>query len=216
MITKFTIFGERCSGTNYLEQLLVTNFDIEITWDYGYKHFFGFDSFNNSDNVLFIGIVRDLVDWINSLYREKHQLPPELTNSIESFLNNEFYSINTSKKEILQDRNIFTKERYKNIFELRHLKNKFLIENMPKIVKNYCLITYENLTQNFQSFMNEIKNKYNLKVKSNINFPLNITYYKSDKNSVFKKKNNNKISKEEIIKRADLFYEKKLFPKLKF
>lgn len=208
MITKFTIFGERCSGTNYLEQLLVTNFDIEITWDYGYKHFFGFDSFNNSDNVLFIGIVRDLVDWINSLYREKHQLPPELTNSIESFLNNEFYSINTSKKEILQDRNIFTKERYKNIFELRHLKNKFLIENMPKIVKNYCLITYENLTQNFQSFMNEIKNKYNLKVKSNINFPLNITYYKSDKNSVFKKKNNNKISKEEIIKRADLFYEK--------
>ena len=35
MIKKVTIYGERCSETNYLEQLLINNFDIDITWKYG-------------------------------------------------------------------------------------------------------------------------------------------------------------------------------------
>ena len=41
-IKNFTIFGERCSGTNYVQQLILKNFDTEITWKYGWKHFFGF------------------------------------------------------------------------------------------------------------------------------------------------------------------------------
>lgn len=33
MIIKYiTIYGERCSGTNYLEELINLNFDVEITW----------------------------------------------------------------------------------------------------------------------------------------------------------------------------------------
>ena len=46
MLKKVTIYGERCSGTNYLENLLLLNFDIEIVWDYGSKHFFGFNKVN--------------------------------------------------------------------------------------------------------------------------------------------------------------------------
>ena len=34
----FTIFGERCSGTNYLQQLSETNFEISYRWTL-YKHF---------------------------------------------------------------------------------------------------------------------------------------------------------------------------------
>jgi hypothetical protein len=218
MIKTFTIYGERCSGTNYLEELMLTNFDIELTWKYGYKHWFGFNDLNNSDDILFIGISRNLIDWINSLYREKHQLPPELTENINTFLNNEFYSINEkseNKEEILDDRNIFTKERYKNIFELRHVKNKFLFEIMPTLVKNYCLISYDSLIKKNDKILIMLKNKYNLKVKTNINFPLNITYYKNYKEIPFIKKEN-EISKEEIIKKAKLFYKKKIFLKLYF
>jgi len=76
---KVTIYGERCSGTNYLEELLLLNFDVETVWDYGWKHFFGFNDLTNSDDTLFIGIIRNLEDWINSLYREKHHLPIHLT-----------------------------------------------------------------------------------------------------------------------------------------
>ena len=39
MIKKFTIYGERCSGTNYLENLILVNFDVNLTWEYGWKHF---------------------------------------------------------------------------------------------------------------------------------------------------------------------------------
>ena len=73
-ITRFTIYGERCSGTNYLQELIELNFDVETTWDYGWKHFFGFNDLLNSDDTLFICIVRNPIDWINSLYKNKHHL----------------------------------------------------------------------------------------------------------------------------------------------
>ena len=212
MIKKYTIYGERCSGTNYLEQLMLHNFDIEVTWEYGWKHFFGFNDLSNSDDVLFIGIVRNLCDWINSLYREKHHLKPEITKDINSFLNNTFYSFHDNNTEIIEDRNIETNERYKNIFELRHIKNKFLIETMPKLVKNYLLITYDELLDNFSGVMEKIKN-FGLEVRSKINFLLNIKYYKSEKNKIFIKKQN-EIPNKIIINKANLFYEKILFPKL--
>jgi hypothetical protein len=43
MITNIVIFGERCTGTNYLENIIKINFDIEFyKFKYGFKHFFGF------------------------------------------------------------------------------------------------------------------------------------------------------------------------------
>jgi hypothetical protein len=52
MLNKVTIYGERCSGTNYLEQLLIKNFDVEVVWTYGWKHFFGFTDLNNSNEAI--------------------------------------------------------------------------------------------------------------------------------------------------------------------
>ena len=170
MIKKIQIYGERCSGTNYLEELLVKNFDVKIVWTYGWKHFFGFNNLSNSDGVLFIGIVRNLVDWVNSVYREKHHLPNSVCKNIDALLNNKYYYIDKRNKkdvEIMKGRNIETKKRYNNIFEMRHIKNKFLIENMPSLVKNYCLITYDDLKHNFASTMDKIKS-YNLQIKNNI------------------------------------------------
>ena len=213
MIKKFTIYGERCSGTNYIEELLIQNFDIEVTWEYGWKHFFGFNDLSNSNDILFIGIVRNLCDWVNSLYRKKHHLKPEITVDKKTFLNHSFYSFDNDGNEYMTDRNIETKERYKNIFELRHVKNKFLIEKMPKLVKNYCLITYDDLIDNFADVMKKIKN-YGLVVKNNINFPINVFYYKKHKDIIYVKKNNKKIDHDRIISKANLHYEKILFPKL--
>jgi hypothetical protein len=210
---KVTIYGERCSGTNYLEELLIYNFDVEIVWNYGWKHFFGFNDLTNSDDTLFIGIIRNLEDWINSLYREKHHLPTHLTENIDTFLTNTFYSIYYNGNEIMTDRNIDTGERYKNIYELRLVKNKYLIEKMPKLVKNYCLITYDELVDSFLDIMNKLKNS-GLKIKDNIDFPLNVTYYKKEKNTSFKKKENIIPNEKIIIENEELkICEKLLFPK---
>ena len=212
---KVTIYGERCSGTNYLEHLLLLNFDVEIVWNYGWKHFFGFNDLTNSDDVLFIGIIRNLHDWLNSLYIEHYHLPDKLTKNIDTYLNNTFYAV-VEDKIHFKDRHIETRNLYKNIFELRKVKNKYLIKTMPTLVKNYCLITYDELTNNFIDIMNKLKNS-GLPIKNNIEFPLNILHnVKKSKDFVYIKKDFNIIPKKKIDElilndTELLFYEKLLF-----
>jgi len=211
MLKYVNIYGERCSGTNYLEELIKQNFDVDITSKHGFKHFFGFRDFTTSDDTLFIGIIRSPYDWINSFYRDKWHLPEKNTSSVESFLNNEHYSIDKTGEELMQDRHIYTNERYKNIFELRHIKNKFLIEDMSLLVKNYLLISYESLLYDFTNIMNKIKNK-GLIVKSNIEFPVNVKYYRKYKKTPFVINSKpNYISKEQVMEKFNMTYEKLLF-----
>jgi hypothetical protein len=228
MIKKYTIYGERCSGTTYLENIININFDVQITWEYGWKHFFGFgdEKLLNSDDTLFICIVRNPIDWINSFYREMHHLKLRYeiylseNEKLNKFLNDEIISIDDSSvgyeikkeyNEVLIDRNIYTKKRYKNIFELRHTKLKWMIEDLPNKVKNYIFIRYEDLIDNFESILFKIKNK-GLIVKKNINFPLNSINYKNDSNCKFEKKKNT-ISSELILNNKNFisFYENKLY-----
>lgn len=223
-ISNVTIYGERCSGTNYLENLLNINFDIDITWKYGHKHFFGFQDelLKNSDETIFICIVRNPVDWVNSLYRNPHHLCDENCSSIENFLTKRIisYQFNSKTfqneksdnqgKEILEDRNIYTGERYKNIFELRHTKLQWMIEDLPNKVKNYIFIRHEDLINDFDNTMFKIKNK-GLKIKDTIEFPLNTNKYKGTNQVYVKKKNT--IPDDLIVKNPNLipFYEKKLY-----
>lgn len=225
MLKKYTIYGERCSGTNYLENIININFDVNRTWQYGWKHFFGFqdDLLKNSDDTLFICIVRNLEDWINSFYRELHHLPLRYKKNmskeekLDEFLNKEFWSFDDNcgardtTKEIVEDRNIYTGERYKNIFELRHTKIKWMLEDLPNKVKNYIFIRYEDLINDFENTLLKIKDK-GLEVKNNIHFPLNSNCYKNDTNTTFHKKDNS-IPTKLILNNPNLIplYEKKIY-----
>jgi hypothetical protein len=97
MISKFTILGERCSGTNYLEQLILKNFNIDITWEFGWKHAFTHKNYpsnvKNNPNVLCLCIVRNPYDWIMSLWNQPHHIPYEYRNDFNRFLFDEMYSI---------------------------------------------------------------------------------------------------------------------------
>jgi hypothetical protein len=209
MIKKFTIFGERCSGTNYLEELITANFDVNVTWDYGWKHFFGFNDLKNSDDTLFIGIVRNPYDWINSLYKIPYHIPDHIILNVNTFLNSEFYSFEEGK-EIIKDRNIYNpKKRYKNIFQMRYVKLDYLINHMPRLVKNYIFIKYEDLIDYFNDTMNKIQQK-GLTIRENINYPVNKTYYKKDKNIPFEKDTIIRIPKEEIQDKLNTYFEKDL------
>ena len=208
---KVAIYGERCSGTTYLQELLLLNFDVELTSNYGWKHFFGFHDLSSTEDVVFIGIIRNLQDWINSLYREKHHLPEELTKNVDSFLTSPFYSIDNG--EIMEDRHIQTHERYKNIFELRLVKNKFLMETMYTKVKHYHLIVYEELCGDFKYTMSKLASILPIKHPE---FPVNVTYYKQYPHIEFVKKKN-EISYEQILPHVNkqlLFYEDLLSPNL--
>jgi len=227
-ISKFTIYGERCSGTNYLENLITMNFEIEHTNTYGHKHFFGFDQekITNSDDTLFICIVRKIQPWLNSFFNDKHHLQLKYIDGLteqeqkEMFLNGEILSVHdgpntvSPRQENINDRNLYTGNRYKNIFELRHAKNKYLLEDLPILVKNYCFIRYEDLINDFDSTMNKMK-QFGLRLKHNIKFPQNTTQYKKEPNCNFRNRPQKKvcISNREIIEHPDYnpYYENKIY-----
>ena len=205
MIQNFTIYGERCSGTTYLEELIKENFEINYVTNYNWKHFFGnydFKNDENENNTLFIGIIRHPIDWIDSFYNNQHHIPNSPKN-ISNFLLDEFYSIFTdgesSGKEIMDDRNMITRNRYKNIFELRKIKNDYLINIMPTKVKNYLLINYDNLINNSVIILQQIQDKFNL-IPKNVSFQNILTYKGDNENNYVKKQINMTDNIIEIIK----------------
>ena len=155
MVEYFTIFGERCSGTNFLEKSIMKNFYLNLTWDYGWKHLWRFHNFKNSsleDATIFIGIVRNPTSWIDSFFKNPHHIPQNKKINIKSFIEGEFTSIHQNKLI----------EKYNNIFELRRIKNERLMNQMPKLVKNYILIRYEDLNNDFDNVLTNIAKKFNL------------------------------------------------------
>lgn len=184
MIKKFTIFGERCSGTNFLELAMLRNFNIQLTWEYGWKHFFGHRKYENTSETLFIGIVRDPYDWANSLYKNPWHLNARLKKNKKLFLYTPFWSTNKpearrpERHEILADRHIYENRRYSNLFECRAIKLKYLIETAPKILDNYVLIKYEDLKSDYVNTLERIGKQFKLVKKNESSFPRRITKYK--------------------------------------
>jgi hypothetical protein len=186
MINEFTIYGERCSGINYIEQLILSNFDVKLTWKYGWKYFFGFHNLGNTDNTLFVCVVRDPIKWINSLYRTPHNICDTCKQNQANFLNSEIYSIPDTwdsrkyygpyYKFYGEDRHIYTKKRYKNIFELRYVKLQYLLDDLPTKVKHHIVIRYEDLLNDFEKTMEKIRDA-GLQVKSTVKFPLKCNKY---------------------------------------
>lgn len=174
--TNFTILGERCTGTKYLIKLIEANFGLPLTWDFGWKHWYGFaDYSHNSDKTLFIGLVRDPIQWIGSFFKEKHHVCPENRDNLIQFLTNEWWSYYDDNKEhgekygkeIMEDRHIYTGQRYKNLFEHRAVKSKFLLDEMPKKVKYYILIRYEDILKKPYETFTKISQLINIPLKAN-------------------------------------------------
>jgi hypothetical protein len=181
-IQYFTIFGERCTGTHFLQHAMLKNF--AISYIKGEKHFFGNKEFRalanvpvdklttqekemkvfdniNPDKLLVFSIVRDPVEWIDSFYKRPHHIPLANRKTIEQFVSSEFYSIYEEGprkgQEIMEDRHWFTKEQYRDIFELRKWKCKYMLEELPKQYKHYYFIRYEDLRDNYVDTLDKIR-----------------------------------------------------------
>jgi hypothetical protein len=186
--TRFTIYGERCSGTTYVETLMATNFDLEVTWAYGWKHFFGHcdpATLARAHDTVFVCVVRDPVPWLNSLYRNLHHLPlKRATNLGEAerlrrFLHDEVRSEDEHRREILHDRHMRTGAPYASLLELRHVKLRYLIEELPRHAPRCALVRYEDLVHRFHATMVGLRDRLRLPVRPGVAFPRNSPYYKS-------------------------------------
>lgn len=187
VIKNFTIYGERHSGTNWLEKLIKNTFSLPVTWNYDHKHFFGccsWNKLNTAHNTLFIGIVRNIYNWIGGMKKIPYHLSSNNLLDIKPW---------ESAKALLHhsycDSHWYTKEKYNDIFDMRDNKIKFLYIYMPYLVNNYVFIRYEDLIEYNNEIIYLISNIYNLKIKNEKLIP-------SDQ------------SKIELYKLSDAYYEK--------
>lgn len=163
-INKFSIIGERCSGTKFLEHVMKHSFRLEqvkgTTATIDHKHWMQPENFTqrSTEDILYIGIIRDPIQWLCSFYSNKWHIPGHMKYDCNKFLTDEWYSINDEGdyQEIMHDRHPYTKERFKNIFELRKVKAKFLQEDMRNLVKNYVFVRYEDLLDNMSVVLKQI------------------------------------------------------------
>ena len=90
---------------------------------------------------------------------------------------------------------------------MRAHKNKYLIDTMPSKVKNYILLSYEDLCSNFETIFKTMQTRFNLKAKHEqfVNFSIYTPGFKAkmkNVDEVYVPKPNN-FTYEDIIKMAD-------------
>ena len=215
-IRYFTILGERCSGTHFLQHAILSNFQ-GLTYLKGEKHFFGNKEFREerlqgvdpatlslhekqmleidrvpTDELLVVSIVRHPVEWVDSFYKRKHHVPPENREPVKRFMTCEFYSIYEEgpKKglEIMEDRNWRTKERYRDLFELRAEKNAYLREEVPKQAKHHWFIRYEDLRDHYVDTLAKMEREFSLRRKPvSVKEFVRIEKYKGTYNALYEK-----------------------------
>lgn len=167
---KVQIFGERCSGTNFLHLLIKTNFrDIILTDEYGFKHLFQKEGLRKEiePDVIYLIIVRNPYDWLRSLYRVPHHAPKHLNLKFSKFLRDPWESYNIEKWmkldiDKLDNYSEYKVEEFKNVIQLRNYKNKVFLDLLINH-KNIKLIKYEDLRDDTSNIMDQISSRFDIR-----------------------------------------------------
>lgn len=204
-IRQIQIYGERYSGTNFLQHLLEKNLlDISVNYKFGWKHFFINGDVENASDFLFIIIIRDPFDWLRSLYKHPYHAAPEIKNaSFSQFIRHEWWCVwdeDAGKKpedpiygsEMMFERDPSTLNRFPNVIKLRTAKIKNW-ESLRERTKNHLFIRYEDLRENPEKYINKISSQFSLAQRNDFE---NITGYRGSKQK-YKPKEYDLLSSED-------------------
>ena len=137
----------------------------------------------NSDDFLFLVILRDPYDWVRSFYQSPWAVPDEIKNhGFSHFIHSTWK--NSGVYSQIDDYNPYTKTPFQNVLELRKYKTINYL-SMGKKVKNFCLVRYEDLEKDPGGFLEYLSRKYNLAL-SQVYYPVNT--YKGTSTPYVKKK----------------------------
>lgn len=210
-LTKFAVFAERCSGSNYVESLIQLNFDL-IEDAYCHKHFppwftvperaqihKQYHLFEKSVDTLNIIVFRDPYDWIRSL----HGMPWHAQKSLFNMPFNKFirspWKLNPNAPVIKEQRkfnsmldiNPKTGRIFEDIFELRITKLRTMLKIKNHVANSYY-VNYEVVRDHPQEVLHEIAEFFNVKAHS-IFQPV-IFYKGKEEKGVYEKKDYRPIS----------------------
>lgn len=157
-LTELAIFGERCSGTNYVETLLLENFpQLTKTKEYGWKHGFIQPRYIRP-SCFFLGVTRHALDWLRSFYRTPHHVGPWIEQAnFGSFLRHEWSCVASGRvlgrpnhalgltrdAEIMGERHPVTGARIDNVVQMRNLKLQSLLK-LQNLTPHMAFLRYED------------------------------------------------------------------------
>jgi hypothetical protein len=177
------VFGERNSGTNYVNNLIMKNcisresqgrlYDPQNKVAFGWKH--GFPTMKAApDDVLAIAVVRDPLAWLHSMNRNPWHAPGFMRDlPFSQFIRREWISVIDDeglgigrdhprwKCEYMPDRNPVTGARFGNVMRLRTAKNR-AFAGLGNRFGNLLRINYETAMAEPEAFLNALCYSYGL------------------------------------------------------
>ena len=173
-ITRIQIYGERCSGTNYVEHLLRRNVPaVPLTWDFGWKHFFHGPGVETATDCLFVVIYRNPFDWLRSLNRSPwHAAPPLWNLDFSTFIRTPWWCVYDEHwpvarddprygTELMLERVPETGERFANVVQLRSAKIRNW-ESLRNVVAHTVSVRYEELNARPREFVESLCTRFGL------------------------------------------------------
>lgn len=173
-IRRIQIYGERRSGTNFLEQLLVANLrSVPVCRDYGWKHGFHGPGVETADDCLFLVIYRNPFDWLRSLHRRPFHAAPSLRRiPFSDFIRREWWCVWDEQAgrprghemhglEMMSERDPETGERFPNVLRLRTAKIRNW-EGLRARTTHTEYVRYEDLAASPSGYLASLSGRFGL------------------------------------------------------
>jgi len=180
------MFAERASGSNYVEALLMFNTGLQSTL-FCHKHFppwydlpkekYNGDSrcwsFENTDDILFVIVVRNPYDWLRSLHNQPHQAEKSLKILPFHHFIRSPWKLDIRDPVIAEDvqcnplidLNPSNGLPFANVMHLRTAKTKNFLQIQYK-AKNVYYIRYETARGNPKDVLDELAKSYHIKINN--------------------------------------------------
>jgi len=172
--TQLQIFGERCSGTNFVAQLLRRNVPrLKLTDDRGWKHGFPERIDDGAEGCVFVIVTRDPCDWVRSLHKKPwHAAEPLRNVDLATFVREPWWCewgrdmplaeddprIGT---EMMHERDPDSGERYANALQLRTGKLRAW-QALANSVKHHQVVRYEDVRLEPKAFVRAFAARFGL------------------------------------------------------
>lgn len=203
MIDRIHIFGLRCSGTNWLCELLTSNYPhLEVQeGGPGWKHMWNIEDNMNPENcpellqknILFIFLSRNVVDWISSFSLQPHHCPWAEGIGVSALLRKTPFISYSEDNQIIQSST--------SILEERSRTYRYILE-LQKFIPHCLLLNYDDVCNDLE-FLQQTLAKFEVYMdpfsdptisKNNIK---PISYYKKEQSAKFIRKTYNPLTMDD-------------------
>lgn len=177
-ISQFTIFGERCSGTNHAAAWIQGNLGLEYRKDFGWKHgMMSLAELKKAEHVLCVLVVRNLPDWLRSLHLKPHHMSPKMRGlrfhefikrRVDSVLD---HAMGVSPRDPGFGKAIASEQHngktFANVIRMRRHKHRGWLKDMEKL-PHAVVLRHEDLVENPRQVLRQLERICDLPAREDV------------------------------------------------